>query len=220
VQRNSRYHCNTLASIVAIQGRFDPAFDALLGNATPVCNDAALHDGRRVTGGVDNMPSFAGAAHEPGRCRAKIPQQCGSALAAGAGGRDPSGIVDARSEGRFVSGAGQDVGADLAMRRPRRTRRSPPSEAGRNRRESTDPKSISSMRLVSEKSHSSPAAAPPCGQRSNWRGHDQVDVRSSLITQLAQRTAPTRQVRFGRKANMTRQSDWVVIVTSAAVQQI
>ena len=31
----------------------------------------------------------------------------------------------------------------------------------------------------------SPAAAPPCGQRSNWRGRDQVDVRSCMITQLA-----------------------------------
>ena len=31
----------------------------------------------------------------------------------------------------------------------------------------------------------------------DWRGRDQVDVRSCLITQLARRTAPTRQVRFG-----------------------
>jgi len=30
-----------------------------------------------------------------------------------------------------------------------------------------------------------PAAAPPCGQRFNRRGRDQVDVRSCLITQLA-----------------------------------
>jgi riboflavin biosynthesis pyrimidine reductase len=29
------------------------------------------------------------------------------------------------------------------------------------------------------------AAAPPCGQRSDWRGHGQVDLRSCLITQLA-----------------------------------
>jgi hypothetical protein len=41
-----------------------------------------------------------------------------------------------------------------------------------------------------------PAAAPTCGQRSNWRGHDQVGVRSRLVTLLAGRTAPTRQVRF------------------------
>ena len=37
-----------------------------------------------------------------------------------------------------------------------------------------------------------PPAAPPCGQRSHWRGRDQIDLRSCLITQLARRTAPTR----------------------------
>ena len=41
-----------------------------------------------------------------------------------------------------------------------------------------------------------PAAAPPRGQRSNWRGRDQVDVRSCLIAGLARRTASTRQVLF------------------------
>ena len=49
-----------------------------------------------------------------------------------------------------------------------------------------------------------PATAPPCGQRSDWRGRDQVDVRSCLIAQLAGRTAPTRQVRFGDKPDMER----------------
>jgi hypothetical protein len=38
-----------------------------------------------------------------------------------------------------------------------------------------------------------PVAAPPCGQRSNCRGRDQVDVRSCLITQLARMIAPTCQ---------------------------
>src|SRR5262252_4246386 len=46
----------------------------------------------------------------------------------------------------------------------------------------------------------SPAAAPPCGQRSSWRGRDQVDLRSRLVMQLARRTAPTRQVRYGSTA--------------------
>jgi len=32
-----------------------------------------------------------------------------------------------------------------------------------------------------------PSAAPPCGQRSDWRRCDQVDLRSCLITQLADR---------------------------------
>ena len=41
-----------------------------------------------------------------------------------------------------------------------------------------------------------PAAAPPGGQRSNWRGRHQVDVRSCLIARLARRTVPTHQVRF------------------------
>jgi dihydrofolate reductase len=37
-----------------------------------------------------------------------------------------------------------------------------------------------------------PAAAPPCRQRSRWRGHDQVDVRSRLNTLSVRRIAPTR----------------------------
>ena len=50
-----------------------------------------------------------------------------------------------------------------------------------------------------------PAAAPPYGQRFDRRGCDQVDVRSCLIARLARRAAPTRQVRFGSKAdNRTR----------------
>ena len=48
-----------------------------------------------------------------------------------------------------------------------------------------------------------PAAAPPCGQRSDRRGRDQTDVRSCLVTQLARRTAPTRQVRFGTNRTWT-----------------
>src|SRR5262249_48007534 len=58
--------------------------------------------------------------------------------------------------------------------------------------------STSALSCLVAASHSSPpAAAPPCGQRFNRRGRDQVDVRSYLITQLARRIAPTRQVRFG-----------------------
>ncbi len=49
-----------------------------------------------------------------------------------------------------------------------------------------------------------PAAAPPCGQRSNRRGHDQVDLRSCLITQLARRE-PTCQVPVGDKAKKLRE---------------
>jgi RibD C-terminal domain len=40
-----------------------------------------------------------------------------------------------------------------------------------------------------------PAAAPPCGQRPDSRGHDQIDVSSRLIAQLARRRA-----RFSSKA--------------------
>ena len=42
-----------------------------------------------------------------------------------------------------------------------------------------------------------PSAAPPCGQRSDGRGCDQVDIRSCLIARLALRTAPTLKVRNG-----------------------
>jgi riboflavin biosynthesis pyrimidine reductase len=37
-----------------------------------------------------------------------------------------------------------------------------------------------------------PAAAPARGQRSHWRGRDQVDLRSCLIKQFARRTARRR----------------------------
>src|SRR5215472_9877477 len=47
----------------------------------------------------------------------------------------------------------------------------------------------------------SPAATPPCGQRSSWRGRDQVDLRSRLVMQLARRPAPTRQVRYGSRVD-------------------
>ena len=30
-----------------------------------------------------------------------------------------------------------------------------------------------------------PAAAPPCGERSNWQGRDQADLRSCLIGRMA-----------------------------------
>ena len=39
-----------------------------------------------------------------------------------------------------------------------------------------------------------PAAAPPCGQRYDWRGRGQVDLRSRLIARSARRAAPTRQI--------------------------
>ena len=50
-----------------------------------------------------------------------------------------------------------------------------------------------------------PAAAPPCGERSSWRGRDQADVRSCLSGRMARRIAPTHrgarshEIRFCRR---------------------
>ena len=61
---------------------------------------------------------------------------------------------------------------------------------------SIDSTSTPSYLVAARHSSPAPAAAPPCDQRSNWRGRDSVDVRARLVAQLARRTAPTRQVRF------------------------
>ncbi len=41
-----------------------------------------------------------------------------------------------------------------------------------------------------------PAAAPPCGQRSNWRGRDQVDVRSWGFNRATRPTSYADTVKF------------------------